>query len=562
MRLSFSLALLCAASVPTFVAATSFVVTVRDAASGSNLSSSSGLTCALYDESNALVVSSSGSCTLAVPYCSGDTCPRVFRLAVSKAGYYPTSKSGLQLSNTAVSVQLSSKLTLSASTEQLRVVLSWGDTHSDLDSYMIVPPAMSSGSTCTVNYAKPNCAGVAALDVDDTDFYGPETTTLTNPHAGTYSYLVNIYGGNGICWDDGIKARVEVWGSKSGGLIKALPQPLENKPPRCKSNDPPPAKTCHQYWHVFDLDATTNEFTWVNKMVPNIQSAAAARSAGKSMAAYLPSSASCVCNTYPGAGSQMSWTSKATSIASTLATALLGNDGVAGKATCYRELQDAFTAATPPSGSKGWTDAATDAVDGLAAKISARFEARKAIATSMRDRAKAIYGGSHAGGSGGATMCEDTCNACYFDASFKTSVNRNSYGLRFGAKATAAGTSAHDIDVSVVNGLGEMAKDTFAEHPTTKCVRPPCFPTLPAGPARVYFPPHAAPPPHRPLTPPPPFSSFSGHVDGSTWAPKKGSTLSPLSGRAQRRAVSLTIIDCGRGTLRRQRVPRTLWWSS
>ena len=547
--LSFALALLCAAPAE----GQTFQVTVRDAATASTLNF--GLTCALYDESNAVVATSTNNCNLVVPYCAGTTCPKVFRLSVSKVGYYPTSKSGLQLSNTAVAVQLSSKLALSASTEQLRVVLSWGNAHSDLDSYMIVPPATSGGNSCQVNYNNQNCGGVADLDVDDTSYYGPETTTLTNPHAGTYSYLVHIYGAAGKCWDtSGIKARVEVWGSKSGGLIKAVPQPLENKMPRCANVDPDP-ETCHPFWHVFDLDATTNKFTWVNKMVPDVAAAAAARSAEGSMATYLPSNtATCSCSIYSSAAiaasGTSSWASTTAGIAATLATALLGDDGVAGKATCHQQLQNYFIAAATVDSSKSWADAATDAVDSLATKVSARFDARKSIAISMRDRAKAIYDGSHAGApeNNVGPMCDDLCpDACVFDASFKTSVNRESFGLRFGAKASAAGTSARIADEKVVRGLGVMAKGTFVEHPTTKFVRSAC--------RVVCRLPHTIHPNHMIHSPMPPLlsasvRSFRG-ADGSTWAPKRGSTSSRPSGRAPRAAAAPTTPGCGRGMQRR-----------
>merc|ERR1719183_797646 len=94
------------------------------------------------------------SCTLTPPPCMAEpaACPKVFRISVSKDGYYPLSQSGLQLGSPDVSVQLSSKLTLDASTQQLRVVLSWGNQHGDLDSYMIVPPVTAGDNSCTVNY--------------------------------------------------------------------------------------------------------------------------------------------------------------------------------------------------------------------------------------------------------------------------------------------------------------------------------------------------------------------------------------------------------------------------
>ena len=476
MRSAISLLLLPLAS------SLSLTVSVSDAATGNPLSS--GLLCSLYDESNALV-STSSSCSLAASCSLADQllCPKVFRLIVTKAGsspgYYPLTKSGLQLhgGSNSLSVQMSTKLLLTAATKQLRVVLSWGRAHADLDAYMLVPPASGTGATCTTNYGNKNGCASARLDVDDRSYYGPETTTLTNPHDGVYSYLVHIYGKGSKCWDtSGIQARVEVWGSKAGGLVKALAQPLENPPPRCANT--PATRTCHAYWHVFDLDSTTNRFEWVNKMVPSLGAASAARSAGKSMASYLPSLAasSCACQraTAAAASSALSWASFATTAAASLAATLLSDAGVAGQATCHAQLQQFYSAAGTEGGAvKAWGAAATAAVNSLAAKVSARFEARKAIAMSMRNRAAAIYAGTHPGAPASTVgpMCANACAGCTFDAGFMTSVNRNSFGLRFGAKAAAAGSPVRIADEAVARGLGDMvtgAGGTFAEHPSTK----------------------------------------------------------------------------------------------
>ncbi|SUD27464.1 TPR domain protein [Pseudomonas fluorescens] len=68
----------------------------------------------------------------------------------------------------------------------LRVVLTWGQTPSDLDSHMIFP-----GNNIYFN----NKTGTdAELDVDDTDSYGPETITLQKKHYGeSYVYAVHDF---------------------------------------------------------------------------------------------------------------------------------------------------------------------------------------------------------------------------------------------------------------------------------------------------------------------------------------------------------------------------------
>jgi len=78
---------------------------------------------------------------------------------------------------------------------ELRVVLTWGATPLDLDSHMTGPKA--GGGLFHTYYASKNYSTggetVAFLDLDDVTSYGPETTTVYNPVAGTYKFLVHDY---------------------------------------------------------------------------------------------------------------------------------------------------------------------------------------------------------------------------------------------------------------------------------------------------------------------------------------------------------------------------------
>ncbi|GMI28156.1 hypothetical protein TeGR_g9043, partial [Tetraparma gracilis] len=137
--------------------------------------------------------------------------------------------------------------------------MTWGNAHSDLDSYLVVPAESKSDPKCQIDYGSKTCGNIysdvassAVLDVDDTNDYGPETITIKNPHPGTYSYFIHIYAGNGKCWDtSGIKAQIEVWSGEAGGLISSYTQPIENPeyPDSCGET---PEDTCHQAWHVLD----------------------------------------------------------------------------------------------------------------------------------------------------------------------------------------------------------------------------------------------------------------------------------------------------------------------
>jgi hypothetical protein len=73
-----------------------------------------------------------------------------------------------------------------------RVVLSWGASPSDLDSYLSGP--LSGGGTFTIYYSDRNTAGGdAQLDLDDAGGFGPETITISTQNAGTYTYWVQDF---------------------------------------------------------------------------------------------------------------------------------------------------------------------------------------------------------------------------------------------------------------------------------------------------------------------------------------------------------------------------------
>lgn len=79
---------------------------------------------------------------------------------------------------------------------QLRIVLSWGQNPSDLDSH-IVGKTISGNEFHVAYYNKSYSeAGdsVVWLDVDDTSSYGPETTTIVNlDNVASFKYLVHNY---------------------------------------------------------------------------------------------------------------------------------------------------------------------------------------------------------------------------------------------------------------------------------------------------------------------------------------------------------------------------------
>lgn len=82
---------------------------------------------------------------------------------------------------------------------EIRIVLTWGSTPSDLDSHLF--GVTDSGADIHVSFRdKTAMYGgniVANLDLDDTTGYGPETTTIYDIN-GSYSFIVNDYHQTGL----------------------------------------------------------------------------------------------------------------------------------------------------------------------------------------------------------------------------------------------------------------------------------------------------------------------------------------------------------------------------
>ena len=83
---------------------------------------------------------------------------------------------------------------------QLRIVLTWGDTPSDLDSYLYVRSFTGSTLGYTSYKGETYYSGgtlVADLDLDDITSFGPETTTIYNPVDAMYTFYVHDYTNRG-----------------------------------------------------------------------------------------------------------------------------------------------------------------------------------------------------------------------------------------------------------------------------------------------------------------------------------------------------------------------------
>lgn len=115
--------------------------------------------------------------------------------------------------------------------DELRIVLTWGDTPQDLDSHLFAPAA-SEDDYHICYYKMFNRDGSAALDVDDVNGYGPETTSIYNLKRGQYKFYVADFTNCSRNQEESYEmsnsdAAVRVYGKK--GLIQTFFVPV-NRP--------------------------------------------------------------------------------------------------------------------------------------------------------------------------------------------------------------------------------------------------------------------------------------------------------------------------------------------
>ena len=75
---------------------------------------------------------------------------------------------------------------------EVRIVLTWGATPTDLDSHLTGPSETGGRFHVFFNQRAPTGAG-AFLDLDDVTSFGPETVTITDRVPGLYRYSVHDY---------------------------------------------------------------------------------------------------------------------------------------------------------------------------------------------------------------------------------------------------------------------------------------------------------------------------------------------------------------------------------
>ncbi len=161
------------------------------------------------------------------------------QLRASLSGYVPLDQSVMVTGGAAAALNFALSPVLPAG--EMRVVLTWGEHPSDLDSHLWLPAA-TPAHVFWVEQGRCDAFPYACLDVDDVTSYGPETTTIRQRSNGTYVYAIYQYTTNGPLTASG--ARVQVY--TSNGLVAEYTVPTAGD---------------GRWWHVFDMDGATGNIT-------------------------------------------------------------------------------------------------------------------------------------------------------------------------------------------------------------------------------------------------------------------------------------------------------------
>jgi putative cell wall-binding protein len=200
----------------------------------------------------AAVALSDGSTATSGPdgtFTIGDLEPGQYRVTAEAEGFQPSAPVAVavQAAQTSpVDVLLSTVLQSGA----LRVVLTWDDNPSDLDSHLWLPASQPWHIFYGARGSLDACP-FANLDIDDTSGFGPETITVGQAVPGVYRYAVhNFSGGETLSQSNAI---VQVFDSV--GLVATFEVPQNGT-------------SAETYWHVFDVDVGAATLTPFNRLVP------------------------------------------------------------------------------------------------------------------------------------------------------------------------------------------------------------------------------------------------------------------------------------------------------
>jgi hypothetical protein len=127
--------------------------------------------------------------------------PGMYRISYSLPGYVPYASGATEIRDDGQLVTVSLSRLLEATgqaAQQVRIILNWGsrrDQVKDADSHLACVCQEADGHVYYRHKVHEGPGHRVELDVDDIDWGGPETVTLTVPPSGAYLYWVQDYSG-------------------------------------------------------------------------------------------------------------------------------------------------------------------------------------------------------------------------------------------------------------------------------------------------------------------------------------------------------------------------------
>ena len=127
--------------------------------------------------------------------------PGTYQVSYRLDGYVPYTSGATEIREDGQLVTVSLSRLLEATESggrEVRIILNWGsrpDQVRDADSHLACPCGASDRHVYYQARVHQAAEHRVELDVDDTDWGGPETITLTRPAPGTYLYWVHDYSG-------------------------------------------------------------------------------------------------------------------------------------------------------------------------------------------------------------------------------------------------------------------------------------------------------------------------------------------------------------------------------
>ncbi|MGL5087325.1 MAG: YfaP family protein, partial [Clostridium sp.] len=145
------------------------------------------------------------------------------------------------------------KLFSTGKDSKIKIVLTWSDLPSDLDSHLFTPTNDHIYYRNKVKYKTGTTEKQVELDYDYTSGFGPETTTINGPDQhGTYSFYVKDFSNGGSLNSTAL--------SKSRAVVKVYMEGTEVE------TFVVPTDKIGTNWHVFDYDPEMEKIKSINEI--------------------------------------------------------------------------------------------------------------------------------------------------------------------------------------------------------------------------------------------------------------------------------------------------------